>query len=238
MSNEKEDNKGGMNDKQSDDPFNIYELLNKTQDNSNGEDTECNRKCHEKEKEAIEKKKVSKTNLKENVEESVCSGHLKSVDIPRSGGSILQVMDDLIKISNEENAMIKMNKKLKIFKQKIKVGSEKKRRHKDHLKSELVTIDHALDQRDNDVDLVAKRITFMKSLHVTERLENIELVQKAKVKWVIEGDENSRYFHGIILKERSQLAIRGVLVDGVWINDPIEFRKGGNSSFIALIPKT
>ncbi|GJV89390.1 nucleotide-binding alpha-beta plait domain-containing protein [Tanacetum coccineum] len=105
MSNEKEDNKGEMDDKQSDDPFNIYRLLNKTQakdngamqsngnlmyplgltprevseansnmqDNSKGEENKCNRKCHEKEKEVIEKKKVSKTNLKENDEESVCS---------------------------------------------------------------------------------------------------------------------------------------------------------------------
>ncbi|GJR53713.1 RNA-directed DNA polymerase, eukaryota, partial [Tanacetum coccineum] len=36
----------------------------------------------------------------------------------------------------------------------------------------------------------------------------------------IEGDENSKYFHGIINKKRSQLAIRGVLVEGDWIVEP------------------
>ncbi|GJV89391.1 nucleotide-binding alpha-beta plait domain-containing protein [Tanacetum coccineum] len=36
MSNEKVDNKGEMDDKQSDDPFNIYGLLNKTQAKDNG----------------------------------------------------------------------------------------------------------------------------------------------------------------------------------------------------------
>ncbi|GKE13507.1 RNA-directed DNA polymerase, eukaryota [Tanacetum coccineum] len=36
----------------------------------------------------------------------------------------------------------------------------------------------------------------------------------------IEGDENSKFFHGIINKKRSQLAIRGVLVDGDWIVEP------------------
>ncbi|GJX34952.1 RNA-directed DNA polymerase, eukaryota [Tanacetum coccineum] len=41
-----------------------------------------------------------------------------------------------------------------------------------------------------------------------------------QVRWSIEGDENSKYFHGILNKKRSQLAIRGVLVDGDWIDDP------------------
>ncbi|GJU58049.1 RNA-directed DNA polymerase, eukaryota [Tanacetum coccineum] len=47
-----------------------------------------------------------------------------------------------------------------------------------------------------------------------------ELAQKSKVRWSIEGDENSKYFHGVINKRRSQLAIRGILVDGDWISDP------------------
>nr|GEV56270.1 RNA-directed DNA polymerase, eukaryota [Tanacetum cinerariifolium] len=47
-----------------------------------------------------------------------------------------------------------------------------------------------------------------------------ELSQKAKIRWSIEGDENSKYFHGVINKRRSQLAIRGVFVDGDLISDP------------------
>nr|GFB60700.1 RNA-directed DNA polymerase, eukaryota [Tanacetum cinerariifolium] len=39
-------------------------------------------------------------------------------------------------------------------------------------------------------------------------------------RWSIEGDENSKYFHGIINKKRSQLAIRGTLVNGEWISEP------------------
>nr|GEY17495.1 RNA-directed DNA polymerase, eukaryota [Tanacetum cinerariifolium] len=81
----------------------------------------------------------------------------------------------------------------------------------------------------------------------------INLAQKAKIKWSIEGDENSKFFHGIINKKRSHLAIRGVLVEGDWIDDPIinkdvinvvreffatiKFPPGSNSLFITLIPK-
>ncbi|GKC71861.1 RNA-directed DNA polymerase, eukaryota, partial [Tanacetum coccineum] len=48
----------------------------------------------------------------------------------------------------------------------------------------------------------------------------LDLIQKAKIRWAIEGDENSKFFHGIINKKRSQLAIRGILVNGDWIDDP------------------
>ncbi|GJZ65979.1 RNA-directed DNA polymerase, eukaryota, partial [Tanacetum coccineum] len=35
-----------------------------------------------------------------------------------------------------------------------------------------------------------------------------------------ESDENSKFFHGIINMKRSQLAIRGVLIEGDWIDKP------------------
>ncbi|GJY39684.1 RNA-directed DNA polymerase, eukaryota [Tanacetum coccineum] len=49
------------------------------------------------------------------------------------------------------------------------------------------------------------------------------LVDLDKFRWSIEGDENSKYFHGVINKRRSQLANiypPGILVDGDWISDP------------------
>ncbi|GJV18252.1 hypothetical protein Tco_1363575 [Tanacetum coccineum] len=59
--------------------------------------------------------------------------------------------------------------------------------------------------------------------HTTFHVRHLFLIgptQKAKIQWAIKGDENSKYFHGIINKKWSQLAIRGVLVDGEWIEDP------------------
>nr|GEY05563.1 RNA-directed DNA polymerase, eukaryota [Tanacetum cinerariifolium] len=38
--------------------------------------------------------------------------------------------------------------------------------------------------------------------------------QKSKVRWAIKGDENTKFFHVILNSKRSQLAIRGTLVDG------------------------
>ncbi|GJX27849.1 RNA-directed DNA polymerase, eukaryota [Tanacetum coccineum] len=69
-----------------------------------------------------------------------------------------------------------------------------------------------------------------------KKLENIDNAQKAKVKWSIEGDENSKFFHGIINKKRSTLAIRGMMVNGEWVIDPNrvkeEFRKHFSHQFL------
>ncbi|GJX20809.1 hypothetical protein Tco_0223486 [Tanacetum coccineum] len=51
-------------------------------------------------------------------------------------------------------------------------------------------------------------------------MESMEFAQKAKIKWSIEGDENTKYYHDIINKRRNNLAIRGIIVDGEWIEDP------------------
>nr|GEY14336.1 RNA-directed DNA polymerase, eukaryota [Tanacetum cinerariifolium] len=65
------------------------------------------------------------------------------------------------------------------------------------------------------------RMAIMNNLTSLDNMESIELAQKAKVKWSIEGDENSKFFHGIINKRRNNLAIRGIIVDGEWIEDLI-----------------
>nr|GFD25531.1 RNA-directed DNA polymerase, eukaryota [Tanacetum cinerariifolium]GFD25907.1 RNA-directed DNA polymerase, eukaryota [Tanacetum cinerariifolium] len=35
---------------------------------------------------------------------------------------------------------------------------------------------------------------------------------------------NTRFFHGVLNKKRNQMAIRGVLVDGKWIDHPSEVK--------------
>nr|GEV94969.1 hypothetical protein [Tanacetum cinerariifolium] len=44
-------------------------------------------------------------------------------------------------------------------------------------------------------------------------LESKDYAQKAKIKWALEGDENTKFFHGTLKKKRRQLAIRGILKD-------------------------
>nr|GEZ78703.1 RNA-directed DNA polymerase, eukaryota, reverse transcriptase zinc-binding domain protein [Tanacetum cinerariifolium] len=76
-----------------------------------------------------------------------------------------------------------------------------------------------------------ERMDIMNNLISLEKMELSELAQKAKVKWSIEGDENSKFFHGIINKQRNNLAIRGNIIDREWIEDPIVVKKEFISHF-------
>ncbi|GKF09411.1 hypothetical protein Tco_0043635, partial [Tanacetum coccineum] len=46
-----------------------------------------------------------------------------------------------------------------------------------------------------------------------------EVAQKAKIKWYVEGDENTKFFHGMLNKKRSQLNIRGIMINGTWTDN-------------------
>nr|GEZ51858.1 RNA-directed DNA polymerase, eukaryota [Tanacetum cinerariifolium] len=60
----------------------------------------------------------------------------------------------------------------------------------------------------------------LKQLHDVQSSNNRDIMQKAKIRWAIEGDENSKYFYAIINKKRANLFVKGVMVDGNRIDDP------------------
>ncbi|GJX82742.1 RNA-directed DNA polymerase, eukaryota [Tanacetum coccineum] len=72
-----------------------------------------------------------------------------------------------------------------------------------------------IDKGDVSSDTLHKRAEVVKSIQEVGKLCAMETSQKAKIKWVIEGDENSKYYHGILNKKRNQLIIRGVMVEGL-----------------------
>nr|GEZ33396.1 RNA-directed DNA polymerase, eukaryota, reverse transcriptase zinc-binding domain protein [Tanacetum cinerariifolium] len=112
---------------QSEDPFKIYDLLKSKHpvfnvarqsedepmyppgftpcDNSANIDSSFyGAKIHQKE--SSKKENGSKTCFKKDVNASVCSGHFKKVGSPKSGGSILQQIEDLIKETKIEQVSV------------------------------------------------------------------------------------------------------------------------------------
>nr|GFA85394.1 putative RNA-directed DNA polymerase, eukaryota [Tanacetum cinerariifolium] len=69
-------------------------------------------------------------------------------------------------------------------------------------------------------DIILSRMEVLKQLHDVQSSNNRDIMQKAKIRWAIEGDENSKYFYAIINKKRINLFVKGVMVDGDWIDDP------------------
>nr|GEX68764.1 hypothetical protein [Tanacetum cinerariifolium] len=51
------------------------------------------------------------------------------------------------------------------------------------------------------------------------------LKQKARIQWYEEGDENSKYFHAKVWKRYRKNGFRGLMVDGMWCENPATIKQ-------------
>ncbi|GKC42072.1 hypothetical protein Tco_1059794 [Tanacetum coccineum] len=132
--------------------------------------------------------------------------------------------------------MIRLKKKLQLLKKKIRGWVMDYKRQQvgrvNDLKAKLSVIDKELDQgRVSSDDLLLSRMESMKLLHDFQSSINRDNIQKAKIRWAIEGDENSKFFHAIINKKRANLSVKGVMVDGEWMDDPSRVKEEFHNYF-------
>ncbi|XP_071700218.1 uncharacterized protein [Rutidosis leptorrhynchoides] len=53
-----------------------------------------------------------------------------------------------------------------------------------------------------------------------EKIKSNMLRQKARIRWILEGDENSKKIHSSIRRKYNKCNIRGLNINGVWNDDP------------------
>nr|GFD10481.1 RNA-directed DNA polymerase, eukaryota, reverse transcriptase zinc-binding domain protein [Tanacetum cinerariifolium] len=98
-------------------------------------------------------------------------------------------------------------KKLKLLKERIKAWNSSYREltnyRKNTLKTELTNLDSVLDRGEGIDTDVTRRSDVVRILQDIEKTEAMEVAHKAKIKWTVEGDENSKYYHGVINKKRN-----------------------------------
>ncbi|GKA38027.1 RNA-directed DNA polymerase, eukaryota, partial [Tanacetum coccineum] len=143
--------------------------------------------------------------------------------------------DDLVRSTwqsfshNDTNSIIRFKKKLQDLKKTIRVwikaANMSKSGDKNSCIKQLEEIDKTLDSGVINDELLLNRLELTHRLFEAKQSDLNDMAQKAKVKWAIGGDENSKFFHGIINKRRAQLAIRGVFDNGVWQTDPVLVKK-------------
>ncbi|GJS90564.1 RNA-directed DNA polymerase, eukaryota [Tanacetum coccineum] len=124
----------------------------------------------------------------------------------------------------ELNNIILLKKKFQVLKGAIKNWCKEDNKRSNRsiaaIKLRLADVDKIIDQENGSDDIVNERSLVLKELLDFNAQLSLDMAQKAKIRWSIEGDENSKYFLGIINRKRSQLAICGVLVEGDWIDEP------------------
>ncbi|GJW37951.1 nucleotide-binding alpha-beta plait domain-containing protein [Tanacetum coccineum] len=69
-----------------------------------------------------------------------------------------------------------------------------------YLVKELADLEMIIDKGDASFDTLHKRAKVVKSIQEVDKLWAMEASQKAKIKWAIEGDENSKIFTMVLLK--------------------------------------
>ncbi|GJW62012.1 RNA-directed DNA polymerase, eukaryota, reverse transcriptase zinc-binding domain protein [Tanacetum coccineum] len=127
-----------------------------------------------------------------------------------------------LKNNNNDGRILKSHEKLRSLKASIKKWyvniNNLDRNCKDDAMSDVKLIEKRID---DGIATPSDRDTRMHLLQEIDKLDNFEafdLIQKAHIKWDIEGDKNLKFFHGLLnQKGRYQSIFKGLCNDGVLI---------------------
>nr|GEV56405.1 protein kinase-like domain, beta-lactamase/transpeptidase-like protein [Tanacetum cinerariifolium] len=62
-----------------------------------------------------------------------------------------------------------------------------------------------------------------KQWEISEKEHENMLCQKSRFRWDVEGDENLEIFHAFVKRRNKKCNLRGLMVDGVWCEDPMSY---------------
>ncbi|GJZ65074.1 RNA-directed DNA polymerase, eukaryota [Tanacetum coccineum] len=127
------------------------------------------------------------------------------------------------------NALSILMSKLRFLKKHIRIWNKTnmgcRKNALNQLKKKLEVVDSIIDSGQGNEEMINTRLDIIHQIQKFDSLDSMETAQKAKIKWAVEGDENTGFFHGIINKRRSIQNIRGVMVEGTWIDNPVNVKK-------------
>lgn len=114
--------------------------------------------------------------------------------------------------------------KLKQLKCKIRewrmVENDKNTKDSSELRKRIEKIDLQAELGQCSQESAKLRMEAIQKLKELEAIRILDLKQKSRVRWALEGDENSRYFHVIINRNIRVQRLNGLNIGGHWITDP------------------
>ncbi|GJV74973.1 hypothetical protein Tco_1506557 [Tanacetum coccineum] len=231
------ENEGGSKKDSSVDPFGLYHLLNKKTKDKKHKESGDKKSVNDFEEEKLNEDDgdSNNSNLKENVDESASFGRFKKSVAPRSEEFILDGVLSLgvIRASHWTDSLSDHRTILPSrVGPMIMVRFLRFFHHWIHSRAfDFVTSTWNSCPSVEDSNGYAFSIANLK-----KELNQLDaVIDKGSVlrqiKWSIEGDENSNFFHGILNKKRNQMNIRGITIDGVWKEQPNDVKQEFLSHF-------
>ncbi|KAJ9564376.1 hypothetical protein OSB04_000342 [Centaurea solstitialis] len=129
----------------------------------------------------------------------------------------------------------RLSRKLRFLKNaikewRLKCGIEQNK-DIDSLKQKISSIDLLAEVGGIDDGLAAERANLMAKLGDLTSAKACDLKQKAKSKWISDGDENSRYFHGVVNNKLKKSRIHGLNINGSWVTEPDKIKEATRDFF-------
>ncbi|KAJ9553154.1 hypothetical protein OSB04_017199 [Centaurea solstitialis] len=118
----------------------------------------------------------------------------------------------------------RLSRKLRHLKTSIKSWRSSKRKEidaaMDSCKRKIEAIDLLADVGNIDDDLIKERAELMAKAGDIVANKVKDLKQKAKIKWLSDGDENTGFFHGVVNNRLKSSRIHGLNINGTWVTNP------------------
>lgn len=92
------------------------------------------------------------------------------------------------------------------------------------LKNRTQDLDNAAEIRCLSSAEFNERLCGFQRITELEKFVLMDLKQRSRIKWIMDGDENSRFFHGYVNNKRCKNRIHGLMVDGEWTTDPTKIK--------------
>ncbi|GKC16200.1 RNA-directed DNA polymerase, eukaryota [Tanacetum coccineum] len=86
--------------------------------------------------------------------------------------------------------------------------------------SRLGEIDRMIDDDHGSEDIMSERRDLLQKVMDLNDFAIKDNAQKTKIKWIKEGNENTKMYHGMLNRKKRQNNISGVVIDGEWVTDP------------------
>ncbi|MFS7913005.1 putative RNA-directed DNA polymerase [Helianthus anomalus] len=126
-------------------------------------------------------------------------------------------------------ADLSLLKKFEFLRARIKVWRNemiKKEGEKESLaRSEIEELEVILEERELDEEeewVLSENAKLIKEIEINKTKD---LRQRSRVKWAIDGDENSSFFHSMINCRKAKNTIHGLSIDGSWCSKPAKIKK-------------